>query len=150
MSELEQHPRTQVSSKVFGTRINGAYQTSKPVARTLLMAKITGANRDGDKRQSLKRPTILDTGSPENLISLALYEDLNAELIEDADNIAGIKDTELEVKGAATVYLTWLGESIERERERRDYLLPDCPRSSVRSHSVRGKRGGPVRGASKA
>jgi hypothetical protein len=70
------------------------------------MAKITGANRDGDKRQSLKRPTILDTRSPENLISSALCEGLDAELLEDAANLAGIKVTELEVEGAAVVSLT--------------------------------------------
>jgi hypothetical protein len=69
------------------------------------MVEITGANRDGDKRQSLQTPTILDTGSPENLISSALCEGLDAELLEDAANLAGIKDTELEVEGAAMVYL---------------------------------------------
>jgi hypothetical protein len=91
------------------------------------MAKIAGANRDGDKRQSLKRPTKLDTGSPENLISLALCEDLDAELIEDTDNLTGIKTTELEVEGAAMVYLTWLGESGERKEIIYCLVVRDLP-----------------------
>jgi hypothetical protein len=69
----------------------------------------------------------LDTGSPENLISSALCEDLDAELIDDADNLAGIKDTELEVEGAAMVYLTWLGETGEREEIIYCLVVRDLP-----------------------
>ena len=54
----------------------------------------------------------MGTWSPENLISSALCKGLDAEFMEGADNLAGIKDTELEVEGAA---MTWLGELGVRE-----------------------------------
>jgi hypothetical protein len=77
----------------------------------------------------------------------ALCEDLDAELIEDADNLASIKDTELEVEGAAMVYLTWHGESGERKEIIYCLVIRDLLFDLIVS---RGKRGGPARGASKA
>ena len=42
-------------------------------------------------------------------------------------NLAGIKDTELEVEGAAMVYLTWLGEPREREEIIYCLVVRDLP-----------------------
>ena len=57
----------------------------------------------------------------------ALYEDLDAELIGDAVNLAGSKDTELGVEGATMVYLTWLGESREKEEIIYCLVVRDLP-----------------------
>lgn len=84
---------------------------------------VIGANRDGDKRQRLKRPVKLDTGSPENLISLNLLEDLDAELIKDKDYLVGAEKSRLEVVGGAIIWLIWIGTDADgREKERKDLI----------------------------
>ena len=81
----------------------------------MLQVKVTGASSDGDPRQSLRRHVKLDSGSPENLISSSLLEDLDAELIKDRDYLVGANNTSLNVVGAAMVWLTWGSESGERK-----------------------------------
>lgn len=103
---------------------------------------VIGANRDGDKRQRLKRPVKLDTGSPENLISLNLLEDLDAELIKDKDYLVGAEKSRLEVVGGGNnlADLDWHRCRWQREREERFDLLLGSSKSCIRSYSVRATR----------
>ena len=78
---------------------------------------MTGASRDGDKRESCQVPLKLDTGSSHNLISLDLLKALRAQLLPDEGSLTGAEGSSLTVEGGALIWLTWTGEDGRHRKE---------------------------------